>query len=456
MSDTKPIEPIAPPIPTIKPPVPIQPPAADGGISGIDGAVPAPGKSLRNKEAKPYFLAPDNATDRMRSRPAAREIVAATPLIDGVAIFTELENLIDGAKSTVLLAYWALALDTKMVTDSDRTWGDMLIDAAGRGVKVRLLQTDFDPGIKTGDHTGAWYGRSQLLIAASKANLSSDVLQVVVSHHPAEVPATLMAVAMTDLYDNLAAQINADKNADQRTRRYLYSPGFWDKIAMDKTGTASPVKAHASYPAWPASHHQKIAIIDGRFALTGGANITPAYIDSSKHDKAVDQAGIGPWHDAYVKVEGAEIIRDFVSNYIGLWNQCRAAMDAFLKVQLAALKSQPVPPYVSIFKPVDLKESDIPIDTSAPKTTLPAIPAQMRRTVSVSNSAGPFFTTVRKDVLEGYALAISLADELVYIENQYFREELIGKAIIDRHKKNSKLKAIIVIPLRSEEVPSDG
>ena len=74
MSDTKPIEPIAPPIPTIKPPVPIQPPAADGGISGIDGAIPAPGKSLRNKEAKPYFLAPDNATDRMRSRPAARSV----------------------------------------------------------------------------------------------------------------------------------------------------------------------------------------------------------------------------------------------------------------------------------------------------------------------------------------------------------------------------------------------
>ena len=101
--------------------------------------------------------------------------------------------------------------------------------------------------------------------------------------------------------------------------------------------------------------------------------------------------------------------------------------------------------------PTELKESDIAINT-VPKTTPPAVPAQIRRTVSVGNTNAPFFTNVRRDVLDGYLLAIGLAEELIYIENQYLREAALGKAIIDRHKKNAVLRTIIVLPTRSEEL----
>jgi phosphatidylserine/phosphatidylglycerophosphate/cardiolipin synthase-like enzyme len=134
-----------------------------------------------------------------------------------------------------------------------------------------------------------------------------------------------------------------------------------------------------------------------------------------------------------------------------LWNQGKGSMDAFLKAQSAALKVK-VPWYVTNAKPKDMKESDVPIDTAAPKTTPPAIPGQIRRTVSGANSSDPFFTPIRQDVVEGYLLAIGLAEDFVYLENQYFRDERIGKAIIERHKKNSKLRAIIVIPSFSEEL----
>lgn len=451
MSDPKPIEPVSPPDPKIKLPEPIVPPAADGGIKGIDGAAPAPGKELRNRAAKPYFLKEESSTDRMRARFAARDINAVAPLIDGVTIFTELEKAITGATSSVLLAYWAINFSTKMVTDPSQSWADMLIAAAGRGVKVRVLINDFDPGFQRLAHTNAWFQLGQLLyMALVKAKLSSDALQVTVSRHAAEVSALAMTLPGHDFYDNLAAGMNTISNPKARLTDYLYAPGLWDKITADtNSGKLSPTTAHKVYPAWPASHHQKLAIIDGRLGLTGGANIVDSYIDSDKHDKKVDKDGIGPWHDAYVMFEGAEIIRDLVSNYVGLWNQGKAGMDVFLTAQKAALGGKA--PFYATVTPTVLNESDFVIN-AASKTTPPALPAQVRRTISTGSASAPFFTNVRQDVLDGYLLAISLAEELIYIENQYFREENIGKAIIDRHRKNADLRTIIVIPTRSEEL----
>ncbi len=389
----------------------------------------------------------------MRARFAVREIDAVSPLIDGVTIFTELEKSITGAKSSVLLAYWAINFSTKMVTDPSRSWGDMLIAAAGSGVKVRVLINDFDPGFQRLPHTNAWVQLGQLLyMALVKAKLSSDALQVVVSRHASEVSAVAMTLSGVgiDFYDNLAAGMNTIADPKARLNDYRYSPGLWDKITADmNSGKLSPATAHKVYPAWPASHHQKLAIIDGRLALTGGANIVDSYIDSDKHDKKVDKDRMGPWHDAYVKIEGAEIIRDLVTNYVGLWNQGKAGMDVFLTAQKAALKGKA--PFYATVTPTVLNESDIAINATS-KTTPPAVPAQIRRTVSTGSPSAPFFTNVRQDVLDGYLLAISLAEELIYIENQYFREEKIGKAIIDRHKKNADLRTIIVIPTRSEEL----
>lgn len=451
MSDPKPIEPVSPPDPQIKPPEPITPPAADGGIKGIEGAAPAPGKELRNKEAKPYFLKEEKSTDRMRARFAARVIDAATPLIDGVNIFTELEKSITGAKSSVLLAYWAITFSTKLVTDPSRTWADMLIAAAASGVKVRVLINDFDPGFQTPSHLNAWLQLGAFLFQGlSKAKVSPDALQVVVSRHAAEVPATALLLHAADLYDNVASEMNKVSDLKKRQVAYGFSPGVWDKIVVNpKTGELSPITAHKVYAGYPASHHQKLAIIDGRVALTGGLNIVDTYIDTDKHDKKVDKDGIGPWHDAYVKIEGEEIIRDLITNYVGLWNQGKAGMDAFLTAQKAALKDKA--PWYTTVTPTALKESDIAINT-VPKTTPPAVTAQIRRTVSIGNPNLPFFTNVRRDVLDGYLLAIGLAEELIYIENQYLRETTLGKAIIDRHKQKADLRTIIVLPTRSEEL----
>lgn len=450
MSDPKPIEPVSLPDPTVKPPAPITPPAADGGISGIAGGTPQPGKELRNKAAKPWFLPEERSTDRMRMTFAAREIVAASPIIDGDAIFKALENAIDGATSSVLLAYWSLDIGTRMVTDSDRTWAQMLVDAAARGVKVRVLMTDFDPAGQTESHTGVWARLVRLLDLAGSQSIAADALQVVVSRQEAEVPAEKMKDAVPDMYDKVATSLNK-QIADAKTRATAFrlSPGLWDKLTLDKSGKFGPLVAHKAYPAWPGSHHQKLAIIDGQFAFTGGVNIVSTYVDSSKHERPVDKAGVGPWHDAYVKVEGEPILRDLVTNYVGLWNQGKASMDAFLAAQGKALGSG-VPPYASLSMS-SMKEADITIAPAATKTTPPALPAQVRRTVSTKGTSAPYFTTVRQDIITGYTTAIGQASNFIYIENQYLREEAIGKAILANFAGNKKLVLIVVLPKFTEE-----
>jgi phosphatidylserine/phosphatidylglycerophosphate/cardiolipin synthase-like enzyme len=456
MSDPTTTTPITPPTPldpAIGPPTPIAAPEPGGGISGIDGTAPEPGKKLGNKDAEPYFLKEESSTDRMKARPAARQIIAATPLIDGRKIFTELEGLITGAKSTVLLAYWAFEPRTPLVSDPKRTWLRMLVDAAASGVKVRVLMNDFDPGLKPDEHAQTWMRMVLMLAEAQKSKLTADALQVIVTNHPAQIPAITMALARRDLYDTLADSFNRIPNRATRLNTYVLSPGVWDKISVDSSTTMAPRKAHESYPSWPASHHQKLAIIDGRYALTGGINITADYVDTSKHSKAADKDGFGPWHDIYVKVEGPAILEDFIANYVGLWNEGKVAMDAFAKAQAGAFKvpgRKTPPPYLAV-RTTALKESDIPLDKSVPKTTLPAIPAQIRRTVSVANSSAPFFSTVRQDVLEGYEVAIRLAKDFVYMENQYLRDKRISKAILNAYDSNKALQVIIVIPSRSEE-----
>lgn len=450
MSDTQPIDPVTVPDPSVKPPAPIQPPAADGGIRGIDGGGLAPGRALTNKDAEPWFLKPAKGTHRMDALPAAREISYALPMIDGAAIFTQLEMLIAAATSSVLLAYWAIDMSTPLLTDPKKRWGKLLVEAAQRGVKVRVLMNDFDPGLQPMQHVSAWLALGPLLAAADKAGLPKDRLQAMVVRHPAQVPAPVMHLGVANLYDSVAAQLNTDiTDATKRQNTYLYAPGLWDKIELDGKGKAVPVKAGQAYPGSPASHHQKIAIIDGQFALTGGVNLTSTYIDTSKHPKPVDKEGIGPWHDAYVQVEGQDIVRDFVANFIGLWNLGKVSMEAFLKTQQAALKLK-VPWYVGAL-PTELKDSDIAISTSAPSTAAPAVPAQIHRTWSDPSANAPFFTPVREDVLKGYEAAIKLANDYIYIENQYFRDERIGQAIIDRWKAKKSLQVILVIPSRPEE-----
>ncbi|HET7819309.1 MAG TPA: phospholipase D-like domain-containing protein [Bacteroidia bacterium] len=427
-----------PPIPGIPPfsPIPDIPP--------IDAPPPlAVTKQIKDPKAKPFFLPPNNASNLLEFRGAVRDTLTIKPIIDGKQIFTELEKAIDKAESSVLIAFWLFNLDMPLVTDSSRTWLDLLVDVVSRKVKVRLFMNDFDPVLGWADfHTNAWERYFRLLDTFK--SVSSDLFQVVCSRHETEIADSIMDLAIKNLYDNHADEINkADES--YRKNKYSNSPGLWDKLDYDATTTKlSPKVKGKSYPAWPGSHHQKIVIVDGKYAYTGGLNVAPVYLDSQKHNKPIEQL---PWHDAFVKVEGSFPVRDFIRNFISIWNKERVNSENFLK---NAYKASNVKLPVVIGTTTDLTEKIIPAQLTS--TATPKIPGQVHRTISKKGTDPKgIAVTIRQDILEGTIQAISNAQEYIYIENQYFREKTIGDAIIKRQKDVPDLKTIIVVPSIIEE-----
>jgi hypothetical protein len=210
-------------------------------------------------------------------------------------------------------------------------------------------------------------------------------------------------------------------------------------LADDTVG--SKVK-NASYPAWPAVHHQKLVIIDGKYAFTGGLNVTNQYMDTRKHEKP-DR----PWHDAFVKVEGSLVLQDLIRNYIGLWNQERVRAEAFLNNAYSSWNTKATP---TIRPTTNLKSADVPAPLTS--TVLPKISSQVHRTISKKGTDPTGIPiTVREDVLEGYVQAIAQAEDFIYLENQYFREQMIADAIIQPHKAKPQLQTIILLPNIIEE-----
>jgi phosphatidylserine/phosphatidylglycerophosphate/cardiolipin synthase-like enzyme len=435
MSDPKPV-PVAPfdAIPAIPeiPPIPKIPP--------VDAPAPEPPVRRTDTPAETlaFFLPPKDDSDPMVFRGAVRDVVKVTPIIDGKDIFIALETAIKNATSSVLLAFWSFDPDTKLVTDSSRNWITLLKETAKRGVLVRLMMTDFDPGFSFRNHSDTWKRYQAILFATGTA--PTDKFQIVCNHHETEASSLLVGqLTKHQLYAAVADAVNAEPDPK---KTFLAAPGLWDKL--DFIGTTAKEKTKdKDYNAWPAVHHQKLVIVDGTYAFTGGVNVTDEYPDTRQHDTPL------LWHDAFVKVEGQQVLKDFVRAYIGFWNQERVRAEAFLNNAYTALNDPTVPKRIG--KTTELKDADVRVPLTS--TTPPKISAQVHRTIT-KNGLNPMGIPdiVRQDILEGYLQAIGQAEKFIYFENQYFREKAIADAIVKRHKVSKNLNVIILVPKVAEEI----
>lgn len=407
----------------------------------------APTKKIDDLKARPFFLSPYNDTDNMVFRGAPRDSLSIKPIIDGQEILRQLEIAITRAESSVLMAFWSLDPTMKAVTNPKKTWLNLLIDAANRGVMVRIFMNDFDPAFLFDEHRSAW--RRFIIMQLASARIAAAKFQVICSGHEAETSDKLMSqisiqkTGSPSFYDSIADQINTiEKNPWDA---FAIAPGLWDKLDIDLAKKkVVPKTKNKSYPGHPLVHHQKLVIIDGKYAFVGGINITEGYLDSPKHRRS----GV-PWHDVFVKVEGTTILRDIIRNYVGLWNQERVRAEAFWNNASSSLNVKPRD-FPSIWFGSELTEAMVPAQLTS--RTPPKIPSQVHRTISKKGtdpSGVPI--TVRKDVLEGYLQAISQAENYIYLENQYFREKEIADAIIQQHKLKPSLQTIIVLPKTMEE-----
>jgi phosphatidylserine/phosphatidylglycerophosphate/cardiolipin synthase-like enzyme len=177
-----------------------------------------------------------------------------------------------------------------------------------------------------------------------------------------------------------------------------------------------------------ASHHDKWVVIDGRLAFVGGMDFSAETWDDRRHpahDPDRRDSGDkphGPHHDIQAVLTGPA---------------CRELTEYFRRRWRAAGGGE-----------LDLAE---PTETEPP-VVKPTVPIAAPGVVAFSRTCAQTAAdpTCALDIVRLYRDAIAAADELIYLENQYFSSQAVFEALTERLKApgRPKLDVVLVLPKR--------
>jgi phospholipase D1/2 len=185
------------------------------------------------------------------------------------------------------------------------------------------------------------------------------------------------------------------------------------------------------------SHHQKFVVLDDRVSFLGGLDLCDHRWDERSH-KNLNPLRISrgephrPFHDIQVYLRGPEIARSISELFLARWE--RSGGDPI------ALESTRGPSE----RNADASEPDpsglLPIASSAvalSRTDPYGAPDGPEKCIEISNL---------------YLDAISAAQQLIYIETQYFSSHVIGEALERRMRATDKplLEIVLVINMKGE------
>jgi phosphatidylserine/phosphatidylglycerophosphate/cardiolipin synthase-like enzyme len=387
-----------------------------------------------------FFLpAADEASD-FKFLPPMRPGNKIEPLIDGVAFFTAVEEAMAAATESIYCTFWNIYPDTPLLSSRVKTtlkvndWQGLLTKLArDKAVKVRIITSDFDPVLWNENHQRAWKGFQSFIAQAVKSGLTNDQFQIFCSLHPATMSGFVVDSVAKPFLQKVIDNLNKTKLAGLEN-----SPGIWGLVELkaDKLKMA----AKPVFQAWAASYHQKTFVIDNKLGFVGGINISDFYQNTPEH---LDNHRA---HDVFCRIEGP-VVADVERNFAGRWNTESPRFNTYVTnvngVKLGSFKiNSPL-----AISPLALSKVQLGQAGNAG--------AQLHRTLSSSISGTPPFVTLqteRDDVKRTYEKVIALANDFIYIENQYVRAVDVADWVIKRFKANNKLQVILVVPVTPEEI----
>ncbi|MFW8633537.1 phospholipase D-like domain-containing protein [Cribrihabitans pelagius] len=220
--------------------------------------------------------------DQARAASGAAETVGADfeVLITAGEAWPAFERAVLAARREISASFRLFNFTTELLSPEARavgsTWADLVADALRRGVRVRLVVSDFDAVMAAPLHAAAQKTLAQA--AALTAELSADEaarLSVSASLHPAR------AGMLT---------------------RLVFSPFVLGKLRRlphrlrPRGVTYGPPNLH------PVSHHQKVAVIDREVLYMGGLDLNRRRYDTPEHDLPAHET----WADVQLLVRGPE------------------------------------------------------------------------------------------------------------------------------------------------------
>lgn len=389
--------------------------------------------------AEDYLLKPEDEDDDYGFLAPIREKALVEPLIGGVKSFRAMEEAIASAEKSVHLAYWVFSPGIRLQSPkvkrlkvtrrkgcpkkqkeckvSLKTWADLLeYVVVERHAELRIILTDFEPLYS--HHRDTWSAYRQLCRTAARLRpLERRRFQVICSLHKRCVKEVMRWSGLSEKVKNFNRL--GIKAAKKRLRNM---PGLWRDVQI---GTKVELDWIPSKEIHPASHHQKICIVDGTTAFCGGMDVAAGRLSPL-------------WHDVQCRVTGGPV-GDIQRNFVARWKAEVEGFQEFIQeANEEKLRGVPKLPSIEI---TEMKQSALPVTTTPGQAF-----AQVHRTLS-----SPVWN-LRSDIKEVYEKAIRQARTYVYIENQYLRERDVADWLIERREEVQDLQVIIVLPVGPEEI----
>ncbi|MCR8550780.1 phospholipase D family protein [Salipiger sp. P9] len=328
--------------------------------------------------------------------------MALTPLITAAEGFPALERLAATARGELVMSFRILEPKTRLRSPdlTDRglaTWADLLAFVARKGVRLRLILSDFDPVFTSDLHRLAWASASGFTDA-----MRGDA-QVLCAPH-GQIAGPLWRLAMRRRIAENLRHLNAQKPT-------LLTP-------VQRALLSGPVRLR------PVTLHQKFAVADGTRCIIGGLDVNERRFDTPAHDRPPEDT----WHDVSMQVEDADFAAALRLHFAETWNSA-------LSCGTRALSG-----------------TATPMDTRV----RPQPPADLRliRTVSAP-CRGAARLAPRAQVRDHETALIAMigaAERHLYIETQFLRHRPVVDALTRAAARRTDLQLVMVLPPAAERV----
>jgi len=332
-------------------------------------------------------------------------------LLTAAEAYPALEGAFLDARQDIHLSFRIFDLETKLRSMRGRevgaTWFDLLVHVLRRGVPIRIDLADFDPCARPDLHRGTW--RTMRLLAAARelagprARLDARALM-----HPAQSGFFMRLAFWPMVMGKLAKHAQWLNAQPENSRETLLRdmPGLVAYLSGD--GGRGFKRRMLSLPKlFPATHHQKIALFDGKWLYIGGLDLNDRRYDTPDHARAGSQT----WHDVQLMVTGP------------VTREARLHLDNFHEV---AAREQDAAP-----------------------------PRRLLRTISRRRRFAPFAigpSPQHREIATAHEMLIARAQKLIYLETQYFRSLSLAKHLAKAAKERPDLNLILIVPAAPEKL----
>ncbi|QDC09987.1 phospholipase [Oceanicola sp. D3] len=359
--------------------------------------------------------------------PARQEERRTQMLVTAREAYPAFERAVLAARERINLSFRIFDLRTPLHSEEGRavgsSWADLLAHVLRRGVNIRLVVTDFDPVGAPDLHRGSW--RTMRQCAGLREIAGEDgtgTLEAIAARHPArigKVPgAALWPIAAWKLRQ--AVQMLNGLPGGERRRFITEAPRLRPHL-KEEGDTGDVIRANwwHGFRMTPATHHQKLAVIDGEVLYIGGLDLDERRWDTPKHDRPARKT----WHDIQMLLHDAQIA-----------GVAERHLDNFIS-QTAGEGPDPEGQHAG----GQLTSGNLRFLT----------------TMSTPSRLAPFRFSPKKLSSGLYDAHVARAEEarnLIYLETQFFRDRKLARHLAHRARENPDLKLLLVLPAAPEEV----